>query len=568
MPVFTSNSDLTPRGLLLDDWDQALNGYWQPCYTANIPEEAVGGALILQIEGALYSNLGCSCDVAEFYGSGAAEWDSELDQLTGVVVNADAAYISNTWHYDCVRIIVAYRGPGTLIAKITNHTGRPEYPARIYMVGYFPPTEFVAFDERYVVNLPNTGGAKVLTNVTGEPWYNADATCYIQGRATRHDCNIWTPGWHLNMSGSEFNARCDIFWPENGEVYYESHLDSQQVHIPGYFIAPARKGVYPSSKAPVSVPGLPFIEADNQDTFQLQGDTDFTFSVIRCEQRAVDNNGSHYSIGNDTFSPSGSEANPPTKIYQTGCGRRRYETYVLPSLDNDIAGDIEYKFYWYDTANQMTRIELITFLRYGSHNEDGILRYPDPVLGEPSIEQSVGATLAVPVVYRTASGSYTWNGTFVMYLSGGSSNADPALSLGGDASTTAMGSDIFGSITNRKAQLGGSEYRCVFLRNTSASETAHGLVVWVENQARLGNTISLGLDPAGVGGTPQVINTEYNDPVGVEFFEPSGESNALVIGSLPPLTSVPIWINRTGDVLNSYSGEDLVTLAFSVANNG
>lgn len=560
---------MTPRAVLSTSWSSDLNDIWQPLYTGSVPADAEGGALILQLESALYSNLSHYCDVGEYYGDYSVEWQTEMNEMyNGSRMGFSSSYYSNTWWYMNQRVIVAYRGSGTLMARIKN-SSRPQYPVEIYMVGYFTPEEFVAFDEKMEFDFPVYGDNNMHSyDISGQPWYVGDeATCYLIGRKTDYNCRICAPGWGVDRQGDDNSWKeYSVFWDENGIVKAGNRDVGERMQIPGYFRIPARRGVYPTSKAPFTIAGKPFDSNDQQDKILQQADTDCLFSICRSERIDDDDPSQYESSYYVTMPAPGQTAEPPYRVSSSvGDGRRRVDTYVMPNLDT---GEMYIKFNNADYVNSRTQIEYITFIYFGSYVESEGLFLDAPDLGMPSVEQSVGVTMGLPLVYQTKSGDYTWNGTFVMYLSGGSSNADPAVSLGGDVSTTPMGSNIFGPITNRKAQLGGSEHRCVYVRNTSSTETAYGVVVWIENQAKLGNSISLSLDPLGVDGPTQLLPSEYNEPTGVDFVKPTSVNNGLVIGVIPPNTSVPIWMRREGQLLNPYNSEDLVTLAFSVMSNG
>src|SRR5574339_665740 len=63
-----------------------------------------------------------------------------------------------------------------------------------------------------------------------------------------------------------------------------------------------------------------------------------------------------------------------------------------------------------------------------------------------------------------------------IYLTGGTSNTNPNLSLGGSTSTTELINDVLDNLFNRvelsDAQTGITQYRCITIKNTHAEKSA------------------------------------------------------------------------------------------------
>ncbi|SDH87946.1 hypothetical protein [Roseospirillum parvum] len=129
-------------------------------------------------------------------------------------------------------------------------------------------------------------------------------------------------------------------------------------------------------------------------------------------------------------------------------------------------------------------------------------------------------------------------------LSGGSANADPAASLGGEASATAAPASLLDLVTGSESAAGDIEYRCIYLENGHGSLTLEAAAVWVVRPGGVQTTISLGLDPAGIDGTAQVVADESTVPSGVSWSEPT-EGAPLAVGDVPAGSVVPIWVRRT-----------------------
>lgn len=134
----------------------------------------------------------------------------------------------------------------------------------------------------------------------------------------------------------------------------------------------------------------------------------------------------------------------------------------------------------------------------------------------------------------------------VYRLSGGSSNTDPNAALGGAQSSTASGSSIFDSVSSAEASAGDVEYRCVYVRNSHASLTAVGVVIWIQTQTPQSSTsVDIALGTSAVNGTEQTIANENTAPTGTSFTAPSSYAGGLTIGDLAPSAAKAVWIRRT-----------------------
>jgi hypothetical protein len=84
-----------------------------------------------------------------------------------------------------------------------------------------------------------------------------------------------------------------------------------------------------------------------------------------------------------------------------------------------------------------------------------------------------------------------------LVLSGGSSNADPANSLGGDPSNVAIPSGInnlFADASDTDAQLGRVDYRCFYVFNDNPTDVFKSVKVWVDSEIAAGATVQLGIN--------------------------------------------------------------------------
>lgn len=133
-------------------------------------------------------------------------------------------------------------------------------------------------------------------------------------------------------------------------------------------------------------------------------------------------------------------------------------------------------------------------------------------------------------------------------LSGGSSNTDPAASLGGVKSSTDA-SNYFDDVSSAEASAGDTEYRCVYVHNNHGSLTLIGAKVWIQANTPSGDTdVSIGLGTSAVNGTEQTVADESTAPSGVSFSQPTTFAGGLSIGDIPAGQHKAVWVRR---VVNS-----------------
>lgn len=131
------------------------------------------------------------------------------------------------------------------------------------------------------------------------------------------------------------------------------------------------------------------------------------------------------------------------------------------------------------------------------------------------------------------------------YLSGGASNTDPLLSLGGARSTTAVTpSTLFDNLTGDEASTGEVAYRCIYLRNEDATSLTTS-VLWIDSQTPGGDDISIALGGEGKNGTAEGPKAdEYTAPSGETFSAPANKAAGLSVGDMAQNDYYPVWIKR------------------------
>lgn len=146
-------------------------------------------------------------------------------------------------------------------------------------------------------------------------------------------------------------------------------------------------------------------------------------------------------------------------------------------------------------------------------------------------------------------------GDIDFFYSGGASNVDPDLSLGGIISTTEITSgvllNLFDTVIGSEASAGDIEYRCFYVKNSNLTDTIANASIWIESQTTSPDTdIAIGLDPAGVGdgsatGVATTVVNESTAPAGVVFSSPANAAAALSIGNLTTGQAQAVWVRRT-----------------------
>lgn len=144
------------------------------------------------------------------------------------------------------------------------------------------------------------------------------------------------------------------------------------------------------------------------------------------------------------------------------------------------------------------------------------------------------------------------------YLSGGASNTDPSLSVGGDISSTEVSSllnGLFDAVTADEATSGVVDYRCIYLMNTNATDTVDDIKLWIQSQTTSPDTeIAIGLDPVGADG---VAGSDPEDPT---YSAPSDVGSALDMGDFVAGTFYAFWLRRTVNPGASSSASDATQL--------
>ena len=130
-------------------------------------------------------------------------------------------------------------------------------------------------------------------------------------------------------------------------------------------------------------------------------------------------------------------------------------------------------------------------------------------------------------------------------LSGGASNSDPAISLGGVKSSTAA-SNYFDDVSSAEASAGDTEYRCVYVHNNHGTLSLIGAKVFIQTNTPSSDTdVAIGLGSSAINGTEQTVADESTAPAGVSFSAPTTFAGGLAIGDLAAGAHKAVWVRRT-----------------------
>jgi hypothetical protein len=142
----------------------------------------------------------------------------------------------------------------------------------------------------------------------------------------------------------------------------------------------------------------------------------------------------------------------------------------------------------------------------------------------------------------------------VAAAAGNTTAGTAAASLGDQVSTTplttAVIGNLFDDVSGAEALAGDVEYRCVFVCNNHATDTAFNVTIAVQSEVALGASVALALDNIGV--TARASASAQALTVANESTAPSGGAGIgafgagpLTIGTMAPQTVAGVWVRRT-----------------------
>lgn len=149
-------------------------------------------------------------------------------------------------------------------------------------------------------------------------------------------------------------------------------------------------------------------------------------------------------------------------------------------------------------------------------------------------------------------------------LSGGASNTDVNASLGGDKSSTSVGTglhNLFDVVGSAEAATGDTEYRCVYVHNNHGTLTMQSAKIWISsNTPSTDTSVEIALGSSAVNGTETPVANENTAPSGPTFSAPASEGAALSIGDIPAGEHKAVWIKRIVNAGAAAYNNDTATL--------
>lgn len=95
-----------------------------------------------------------------------------------------------------------------------------------------------------------------------------------------------------------------------------------------------------------------------------------------------------------------------------------------------------------------------------------------------------------------------------------------------------------------EAVTGSTSYRCLYVKNESATDIYAGSAIYVSTRTpSFSTSVELGLGTSGLNGDEQSISAEEIAPVGVTFL-PTSEGTPLSMGDLGIGEYYPVWMKR------------------------
>jgi predicted phosphodiesterase len=136
-----------------------------------------------------------------------------------------------------------------------------------------------------------------------------------------------------------------------------------------------------------------------------------------------------------------------------------------------------------------------------------------------------------------------------MFLTGGNTNTNANLSLGGNVSTTEVLSDktnnLFRRITDSEAGSGITLYRCVAIKNKNTTDTFRNVVFYMVEDTKSVDDLALySYAQAAKNTIETAIPLETNAPTGskINFIAALNRSGGLALGDLAPGDFINVWM--------------------------
>lgn len=159
-------------------------------------------------------------------------------------------------------------------------------------------------------------------------------------------------------------------------------------------------------------------------------------------------------------------------------------------------------------------------------------------------------------------------GDLLIRLSGGASNSDPNLSLGGVMSTTTTVVDntthnLFDVVSGSESLPGDVEYRACYLLNNHGSLEAKNTRIYISSNTTASDTsLDIALAGEGLNTTIETVANENTSPSGETFSAPSDYATGLNMGNIPAGQRYGFWVRRTVNAAAGATNDDTAVLKF------
>lgn len=139
------------------------------------------------------------------------------------------------------------------------------------------------------------------------------------------------------------------------------------------------------------------------------------------------------------------------------------------------------------------------------------------------------------------------------FLSGGASNSDPTLSIGGAVSSVQLSStalhNLFDRVTGDEAETGVTRYRLLYFKNMDADSDGlmEPVTLYFSGLPINGDTIKAGLSAQGKNAAATAIADENTAPAGVSFTAPVSKASSTIILPSPPYLQneyIGVWFQH------------------------
>lgn len=141
-------------------------------------------------------------------------------------------------------------------------------------------------------------------------------------------------------------------------------------------------------------------------------------------------------------------------------------------------------------------------------------------------------------------------------FSGGSSNSNPLLSLGGDPSSVAITSifnNLFNNVTETQSNAGYTDYRCCYVLNSSSTETLYNIEIFLEKEILNGSDVLMGINKQNEIQNVLISGDVTGGSITFSFLE----TNFVVIYN----SDISVFASNFQTAINAISGVSGITVS-------